>query len=71
MTPNDNGITLEQVREELTDLYLAASKGFHISESCGPDNKYWHVSKFRSLEELHAFSDAWTKAMLFEKDATP
>lgn len=54
---------------ELDDLYDAASKGFHISETCGPDKKYWRVSKFQTLSELHAYEDAWRKAMLTVRDA--
>jgi hypothetical protein len=45
------------------ELYDAASRGFHISETCGPESKYLHISKFRSMEDLHAFSDAWTAVM--------
>lgn len=56
-----------QVPDEMKSLYEAASKGFHTSESFGPDHKYWHVSKFQSLEELHAFIDAWTRTMLLAK----
>lgn len=48
----------------MIDLYRSASKGFHTSESCGPDGKYEHISKFQSLADLHAFADAWTKAMI-------
>jgi hypothetical protein len=71
------GVTMNQYRAFLVaqertavtdqlmiDLYRSASKGFHTSESCGPDGKYEHVSKFQSLADLHAFTDAWTKAML-------
>lgn len=53
---------------ELSELYEAASKGFHISETCGPDKKYWHVSKFQTMAELHAFEDAWRKAMISVRD---
>lgn len=49
---------------EVTALYQAAANGFHITETCGPDKKYWHVSKFRSMADLHAFDDAWRATML-------
>lgn len=48
---------------KLRELYDAAGKGFHISETCGPDGKYWHVSKFPGMASLHAFVDAWTDVM--------
>jgi hypothetical protein len=52
-------------------LYAAASKGFHVSETCGPDGKYWHVSKFPSMDDLFAFEDAWRKTMIAARDAAP
>ncbi len=44
-------------------IYKAASKGFHVQETCGPDGKYLYVSRFQSLEDLHAFHDALLKVM--------
>lgn len=61
-----------QDAEDAARLYTAAEKGYHISETCGPESKYWFVSKFRTMEDLHAFTDAW-HALMFaarpEKDA--
>jgi len=54
---------------KLRELYDAAGKGFHISETCGPDGKYWHVSKFPDMASLHAFVDAWTAVMRAMRDA--
>ena len=51
------------------DLYDAASKGFHTSESCGPEGKYLRIIKFRSLDDLHTYEDAWTKAMVAVRDS--
>lgn len=50
-------------------LYDAAAKGFHTSQSYGPDKQYLHVIKFSSLESLHAYEDAWTKVMVSERDS--
>lgn len=60
--------TLGQV---LRELYESAAKGFHILETCGPDGKYWKVSQFRSMADLHAYDDAWTRAMIAVRDAAP
>ncbi len=54
---------------ELRVLHQAASKGFHTSETCGPDGKFLHVSRFPTLSDLHAYDDAWTKAMLKAQSA--
>lgn len=56
---------------DLRALYDAASNGFHISETCGPDGKYHHVIKFRSMDLLHAYEDAWIKVMLAIRDFAP
>ncbi len=52
-------------------LYEAASKGFHMSESCGPESLYMHKSKFPTLQDLFDFEDAWRKAMLSASPAPP
>ena len=57
------------VGDEMASLYNAASVGFHTSESCGTDRKYLHKISFQSLEALHAYEDAWTKAMVSVRDA--
>lgn len=49
-------------------FYDAAAKGFHISEASGLDGKYWHVSKFKTLADLHAFEDARRVLLLAERD---
>jgi len=54
---------------KLRELYNAAGKGFHISETCGQDGKYWYVSKFPDMASLHAFVDAWTAVMRDMRDA--
>ena len=54
---------------EFSELYEAASKGFHISETCGPDGKYHRISKFQTLAELQAFEDAWRKAMISVRES--
>ena len=48
---------------EMAALYEAASKGFHVSESCGPEGKYLYVSRFKSLSDLQDYSHAWSEAM--------
>lgn len=55
----------------MQNLYDAAAKGFHTSESCGPDGEYMHVSKFKTLQDLQDFHRAWTDAMVSVRDATP
>lgn len=50
------------------ELYDAAAKGFHLSETYGPDGKYHHVSRFRSLSDLQNFEDAWRRAMMTVRD---
>lgn len=52
----------------LKDLYKAASKGFLTSETCGPDGKYLYVCKFRNMDDLNAYEDAWRAAMLAVRD---
>jgi hypothetical protein len=47
-------------------LFEAAAKGFHTSETCGPEGSYTHVCRFQSIEDLHAFEDAWRSVMLQE-----
>jgi len=56
---------------QLRDLYEAASKGFHTSETCGPDGKYLHVIKFQNMTDLHAYEDAWRTVMVAVRDAAP
>lgn len=51
----------------IQELFETASKGFHISETCGPDAKYWHISKFRTMTDLHTYSDAWRAVMRLAK----
>lgn len=57
------------VSDEMRELYAAASKGFHTSESSGADLYYTHKSKFHTLKDLQDFSAAWTKAMLASRHA--
>lgn len=59
------------VPDALSDLYVSASRGFHITETCGPEGKYHHISKFRSIADLHAFADAWRAAMISARDTGP
>jgi len=57
------------VGDELASLYDAASVGFHISESCGPERKFLRITSFPSLDALQAYEDAWTEAMVSVRDA--
>lgn len=57
------------VSDEMRELYAAASKGFHTSESSGADSYYTHKSKFHTLKDLQDFSAAWTKVMLASRHA--
>lgn len=50
------------------ELYDAAAKGFHVSETCGPEGKFNRVSKFQSIHDLHAFEDAWRTALTVVRD---
>lgn len=61
----------ERSMGELRALYEAASAGFHTSVSYGPENKYQHIAKFRTLEELFKFENAWLKAMALAKASSP
>jgi len=53
---------------DATAFYDASAKGFHISETCGPDGKYHAVSKFQTLADLHAFEDARRTLLIAERD---
>lgn len=57
-------VTHPVVSSLLRPIYAAASKGFHITETCGPESKYHHVIKFRTLGDLHGYEDAWRAAMI-------
>lgn len=47
----------------LRNLYTAASKGFHTSETCGAEYKYLHNVKFKTLQDLLDYEHAWYQAM--------
>jgi len=51
------------------ELYEAAAKGFHLSETCGPEGKFNRIIKFQTLPDLHAFEGAWRAAMTAVRDA--
>lgn len=50
------------------ELYDTAAKGFHVSETCGPEGRFNRVSKFQSLQELHDFEHAWRVALTVVRD---
>ena len=51
------------------NLYSAASNGFHVSQTNGLDKVYHHVSKFRNMENLHHYEDAWLNLMRYARDS--
>lgn len=55
--------------DAVRDIYDAAAKGFHTSETNGAERKYLHVIRFQSIEDLHGYEDAWTAAMVKARDA--
>lgn len=55
--------------DAVREIYDAAAKGFHTSETNGAERKYLHVIRFQSIEDLHGYEDAWTAAMVKARDA--
>lgn len=55
--------------DAVREIYDAAAKGFHTSETNGEERKYLHVIRFQSIEDLHGYEDAWTAAMVKARDA--
>lgn len=56
-------------QSDASAMYDAAAKGFHTSETNGAESRYVHVIKFRSIEDLHAYEEAWTAAMVKVRDS--
>lgn len=55
--------------DAVREIYDAAAKGFHTSETNGAERKYLHVIRFQSIEDLHGYEDAWTAAMVKARDS--
>lgn len=56
-------------QSDASAMYDAAAKGFHTSETNGAESRYVHVIKFRSIEDLHAYEEAWIAAMVKVRDS--
>ena len=66
----DHATTTPQLSADaVREIYDAAAKGFHTSETNGAERKYLHVIRFQSIEDLHGYEDAWTAAMVKARDA--